>query len=315
MKKIFWSILLSFFCWISYWASLQDLGISFCNNQSWVNHHAVDFIAQSGKPYEFCLKIENSSNEIIPISIEFVDAVVSNDSFNSKICSTNSVSFAPYVYLSGTSFTIPWNTAYQKTGLLQFPPEYSGAIHGCLVYNIPKTPDKTQKASWFDIIVRKWIFIDGLILGNYSRNLFFNSKKIDYHGDSFDNWVTIVLPFDNKSPISEYIQFTWSLSNSLWYERLFSSWVIIKWDTWSLLSFHFENLPFYKWVYRFHFEWISSLSPHLDTSLVPDSMKKSISFGYEKNIYIIPWKMMFVVLILIFILLFIKLLLKKIVKR
>lgn len=295
MKKISILILL-FLLWlsVSFADSLWDISVSFCNNTTGADGKSMNFVAQAGTPYEFCLEFTNTSKEKVSLSLWFVDGELTNDTLHNKACSHQWKKFGPYVnFLEKTLILSSWSVL-QKTWVLSFPLGYSGQIHGCLVYHV-LDQKKTLQQNWssFDIIVRKANFIDGYVVGEFTRNIEFNDSLVTYYKDKQDTSLVILLPFDNSWVLPEFLQFTWRLSNVLWYERVVTSSKIIAYWTSSLIEFRFADIPFYGGVYNFFFQGNSVLDTQLDLSYVPETYKQRIDFSYDKNIVLIPWMLIF----------------------
>lgn len=293
MKKIFSLILLfGLFVWFSIaGTSIWDVSMSFCNTIDWNSgNKIINFVAQAGQPYEICIELRNSSLEKIPISFSFVDWEITNDSLRNKACSNQWNVFAQYVDFESDFVELePWEV-FQKTGSLVFPLWYSGEINGCFVYMIPDNKKKLEQWwSFFDVVVRRANFIDWYVVGDFKRNIEFNDFLVDYYIDKKDGSLVVNLKFNNWWVLPEYLQYTWRLSNMLGYERFFTSSKVIDYWTSSLVEFRFADIPFYKGVYNFFFQWSSVLDTRLDLSYVPEKYKQKIDFSYDKNIVIVPW--------------------------
>ncbi len=298
MKKIGILILLSLFFWFFVFAdSIWDISVSFCNNTTWANGKVMNFVAQSGVPYEFCLEIVNTSKEKVSLSLWFVDGELTNDELRNKACSNQWKLFGPYVdFLQKTLVLSSW-LVIQKTWTISFPLGYSGEVNWCLVYHI-LDQKKMRQQDWssFDVIVRKANFMDGYVVGEFKRDIEFDDFSVTYYIDKQDKSLVVLLPFDNWWVLPEFLQYTWKLSNVLGYERMVTSSQIIEYWTSSLVEFRFADIPFYKGVYRFSFWWNSALDTRLDLSYVPEEYKQKIDFSYDKKIIIVPWTLLFWIL-------------------
>lgn len=298
MKKIWFLIVLFLLLWSTVFAdSLWDVSVSFCNNTTWADGKSMNFVAQAGVPYEFCLEIKNTSKEKVSLSLWFVDGEITNDELRNKACSHQWRLFDPYVNFLGKTMLLSSWSVVQKTWMLSFPLGYSGEVHGCLVYHILDQKKMIeQNGSSFDIIVRKANFMDGYVVGEFKRNIEFVPSLVYHYIDKEDGALVVLLPFVNWWVLPEYIQFTWTLVNRLGYERLITSSKLIEYWTSSLIEFRFADIPFYKWIYKFSFQWFSLLDTRLDLSYVPEKYKQKIDFSYDKKIILVPWMLIFGVL-------------------
>ncbi|AHB41528.1 hypothetical protein P148_SR1C00001G0738 [candidate division SR1 bacterium RAAC1_SR1_1] len=296
MKKISFLIVifllgLSF----SFADSLGDVSVSFCNNTTGADGKSMNFVAQAGVPYEFCLEIANTSKEKVSLSLGFVDGELTNDELHNKACSHQGRLFSPYVDFLEKTMLISSGSVVQKTGTLSFPLGYSGEVNGCLVYHVlDQEKSLQQDGSSFDIIVRKANFMDGYVVGDFKRNIEFdNDSSVIYYIDKEDSALVVLLPFSNGGILPEFLQYTGRLSNILGYERMVTSSKIIDYGTSSMIEFRFADIPFYKGVYSFFFQGFSLLDTRLDLSYVPEEYKQKIDFSYDKNIILVPWMLIF----------------------
>lgn len=282
---------------ISFADSIWDISVSFCNNTTGADGKAMNFVAQAGIPYEFCLELSNDSKEKISLSLWFVDGELTNDELRNKVCSNQWKLFGPYVNFSDKILELSSWSVIQKTWTLFFPLWYSGEINWCLVYNILDQKKSIQQ-NWssFDVIVRKANFMDGYVVGEFKRSIEFDDFSVAYYIDKQDKSLVVLLPFNNSGVLPEFLQFNWTLSNVLGYERSVTSSKIIDYWTSSLIEFRFADIPFYKGVYNFFFQWNSVLDTRLDLSYVPEKYKQKIDFSYDKKIVIVPWTLIFWIL-------------------
>jgi len=293
-NKLILILLFGLFIWLGNAESIWDVSVSFCNNTTWADGKSMNFVAQAWVPYEFCLEIANTSKEKFSLSLWFVDGEITNDELRNKACSNQWSLFAPYVDFSEKSLLLSSWSVIQRTWMLSFPLGYSGEVHGCLVYHILDQKKMIeQNGSSFDIIVRKANFMDGYVVGEFKRSIEFNRSLVSHYIDKEDSSLIILLPFVNSWVLPEFLQFTWILSNILWYERLITSSKIIDYWTSSVVEFRFADIPFYKGVYKFSFWWNSVLDTKLDLSYVPEEYKQKIDFSYDTKIILVPWMLIF----------------------
>lgn len=295
MKKIRVLILLLFLRSFSFADSLWETFLSFCT--TWEKKDSLNFVVESGVPYDFCLSFSTTSQEPVWVSLGFVDGEYTNDAVRNKACSHQWTSFSPYVHFEDNFVVVSSWSLIQKTGHLLFPTWYSWEIHGCVVYTIPEEK-KTSHQNWslFDVIVRKANFMDGYVVGEFKRSIEFDDFSVAYYIDKQDKSLVVLLPFNNSGVLPEFLQFNWTLSNVLGYERSVTSSKIIDYWTSSLIEFRFADIPFYKGVYNFFFQWNSVLDTRLDLSYVPEKYKQKIDFSYDKKIVIVPWTLIFWIL-------------------
>lgn len=313
MKKILFLIVL-FLLWlsVSFADSIWDVSVSFCN--TWSDSRSLNFAILAGSPYEFCVEFSNLSQEKISLSIWFVDGELTNDELQNKACSYEWSDFWPYVNFSKKNLTLfSWSTI-QITGDLMFPLGYSWEVHWCLVYSIPnKINSIEQWGSLFDVVIRKANFIDGYVAWEFLRSIVLLSWEVSYYRDKVDNDLVVSLPFVISWIIPEFLQFTWILNNILGYERSVVSSKILSGN--SSIIFRFSDIPFYQGKYNFSFEWSSLLDTRLDLSYLPDDSKKILFFFYEKNLFLIPWMLVFEIIWFFVALFVLRLILKIILRR
>lgn len=247
---------------------------------------------------------------------DFVDWEITKDSLQNKACSNQWKIFSQYVDFHLNFIELePWSKI-QKTGQLLFPLWYSGEINWCFVYMVPDSKKIIeQSGSFFDILVRKANFIDGYVVWEFKRALLLDTGSIDFYTDSLDSSLVVLLPFKNKWFVPEFLQFTWLLLNSLGYERFVTSSKIIQYWTSSVVEFRFADIPFYKGLYRFSFQWLSVLDTKLDLSYIAEENKIPLNFFYKKNIILVPWILLFWIIWFFIVLFVLRLILRKLLKR
>ncbi len=275
------------FVWISLASSIWDVDVSFCNLDWWQNN-SLSFAIESGLPYEFCLEFVNNSQESVLLDLDFVDVEETNDAFRNKACSAQWEFFGKMVKMESKELSLLWWEKLQKTGLITILAWYSGKLEWCLVYSLAKGKDSLAWDSLFDVIVRKAKFIDAYAVGDFDRK-WPEYLWTNYVYNSENKRLLVAMDFQNDWDIPELLQYTWYLKNPLWYTKTISSSAILKANDKNFISIYFDNIPFYKGLYNFEFEWISILDPDLDLSYIPDDLKEYLKFSHKKTIFVMPW--------------------------
>lgn len=309
MKKI--RILMLLFLWsFSFADSLWETFLSFCT--TWEKKDALNFVVESGVPYDFCLSFSTTSQEPVWVSLGFVDGEYTNDEVRNKACSYHWASFSPYVHFEDNFILVSSWGLIQKTGHLLFPVWYSWEIHWCVVYTIPEDK-KTSYQNWslFDVVVRKAKFIDGFVFWSFTRNISFLSGEIFSSQVTWTNDYLILVPFVNSWIVTEKFSYTGSLRNIFWYERNVSGeYLLVSWT--SYVSFPFSNIPFYRGLYQFSFWWSSIIHPSLDVSYLPKESVQPLYFSYTGPLFFMPWKFLGKCLIILLAFFLLKIFLRKI---
>ncbi len=283
MKKIVFIFSLLLFGAVYADTSIWDVSVLFCTQTGSMVKDA-SFTLPSGKPYELCLYFLNNSSEKLKVDFSFVDWILTSDVLQKKACDAKPWLVTPFVHFPFSWLTVPWNTKIKLTGYVEFPVWFSGNIQWCLVYNLAK---KTSSNSMFDIIVRRANFFDGVVFWEINRWERFENEKKSY--TMYSTWLSISLPFVNTWNIDVMVEISGSLYNTLGYERPFYKQQLLSYWSSLLLSYSFEDIPFYKLAYVF--SWKILFKPLLDTSLFSLSELHAESSGEDiyYKIFLVPY--------------------------
>ena len=241
---------------ITFWASIGDISLRFCNGTGDVQKNlSLNISGQQAQ--DICIQLTNSASDDTYVNLSFVDGTVTNDSDQKKACKNEgeNQNFGKYVTRDGKPVLVPAGKTITTNAKLQFAEEVAGEIHGCVTYFVA---NPKSNGEMFTIMVRRASFIDALVKGTVTvglglidlsqqENNISNNPKIISYFDTKEGKLYIQATLKNKGTAEQKATIKGTISNRFGYNKTFieEERNIIAKET-SNLNTVIDNLPFYK---------------------------------------------------------------------
>lgn len=275
---------------------IGSISVKFCNDEKLTKE--LNLQADTEKDYEICIKFSNSMNTPVKIKYEFVDGVLTNDSFQNKACTNDTkTNFGQFVTQKDSLVTIPANGSIEQKATVRFPTWMAGVSNGCLVYSIDneKLETQTNGNATFDVLVRKGYFINAFVGGEISRNLTLQDT-IQWDYQYKKNLLTIKVPMINNGNIDEEISFDGELTNILSYQKHFSEEKTIYPHKELVLEISTDDIPWYQAFYTLKGTLTHKGKVSFDSSLAQGDTHEEKVIPVEIQIFIFPRVLILVIL-------------------
>ena len=165
MKKLIIWLAFCFLLFISSYTIAQEdsiLGVSvkFCNSGHITKSLSIESL--SGQSTEICMQFINSLDSDILIWYDFVDWVITNDSYHTRACDNTSVwsSFRSFFSTGNRKINLKAQSITTQKDYIFVPYEFTWTINWCLTYFALSSKDKTDDTDMFTVLLRKASFID-----------------------------------------------------------------------------------------------------------------------------------------------------------
>lgn len=271
--------------------SIWDVSVFFCT--TWHNSVVKNstFFIQAGKKYPICLRFANDATGSAVVDFSFVQWTFTDDSLHTKACWVQTGFFSQLIQFPISRLELSPQSKTLLTWTLEFPLGFSGRVHGCIVYNLVKP--KLPKAM-FTIITRRANFFDGYVISDFKRNSSVDDSWFIYQF----TWGKLILslPLINSWTIDEIALISWSLYNTLWYQRSVSGQQLVSYGSSVVFQQVFDDIPFYKSMY--FFSGNVSFSPDLNFDIVelPFSLYKVVHQSFFYRVFLMPWGIIYCLL-------------------
>ena len=317
---LFASLILGFIPTYAQQTKLGDITIRFCNNVGEDNNPAdltkeLLLNTEAWKTEDICVLLWNGGETDVSVSLNFVDWTITNDADQKKACGSESAksSFWQYVETDETEFIIKAGETIQTNATLTFPDGFAWQVLGCLTTQIKSanTEVLAVENSMFEIETRKASFIEvniswdvvinlEAVAGTESstlKNLWRNEKLFIYK-DFSDGTYKAKTKLINKSNVDLEVNIKPLMEDILWtLYALEDQTLRIPWGESREVIIPLEkHIPMYKWP----------LSVYVDVTYVPKTSftlseddKKERSLSLWSSFLIIPWKILWVALLVI----------------
>lgn len=165
MKKLIILLIFSFLLFISSYTTAQDdsiLGVSvkFCNNDHITKSLSIESF--SGQKTEICMQFINSLDRDVLVWYDFVDWVVTNDSYHTRACDNSSLwsSFRSYFSTGNRMVNLKASSITTQKDYIMIPYENTEIINWCLTYFSLSNIDDKKPIDTINVVLRKALFID-----------------------------------------------------------------------------------------------------------------------------------------------------------
>lgn len=210
--------------------------------------------------------LDNKSTENFWLKMSFVDADVTDDGNNLKVClsENETENFGQYITTTPNLFSVSNGTLVTGEIEMNFPAWFSGVYNGCVVY----TPNITEWASHLNTVPRKAIFLDVDVVPTSST---FNIKVYPQNRGTFtkanNNW------FNNIGRILFYLQGNSSVPN-------YSGYVVTDYDWEWVYVGDLED-----WLYNVVYKWQQQLSSYIEWVNISGWSTLDLDFTSWDNLY------------------------------
>lgn len=318
MKKIL-SLLFCLFAIVGFWFSqsnvlenraLWDVTLRYCNDPKidwWVKYILLSWKAWQDIP--ICLLMNNGWERPVAIWLNFVDGTTTADEQERKACQPEDQKsmFWQYITWDDMSFIIPARGSLKTELKAKFPEWYAWLANWCITAHLLSWA--TTQWGMFNIFSRLGYFIDILVDWEYKLWMAVSWVFLPYDNYSNNSQLPI---YDNviKDTIESIFEIsnTWNVpaeiavtSTSIWW------WGIEKHQnsfTWSVLPQQNRKIEDYlwKWWYKY-IGWPVTYT--LDLTVTPQEIGpvlpldwKAASYQYTANWFIIPWILIWLILVI-----------------
>ena len=303
MKKTLW--LMSLFLFSLLWicnaadSTIGNLSVKFCNDET--PQKELKIIAETEKNYDICMKFSNNLDKPITIKYGFVDGVLTDDVFQHKACTTDTMTnFGQFVTQTNTKVTIPANGSIEQNAMVNFPTWMAWSVNGCLVYTIVDEDDEDKKeestsGTAFDIVVRKAAFINAFVGWEISRDFELNGK-IRRSYNYWDNLLTIIIPLINNGNIEEISTFEGDLTNIFHYQHGVAEEKNLLSKTSYDLTLHIEDIPWYQMFYTLTWHITHEGKFSFDSSMMTEDTNEVKTIPVQVTIFIFPRLLLIIII-------------------
>jgi len=256
---------------------LWNIYMEFCNYNQAGNES--DLVTQALKKLPICIQFTNTAKQSLTLGVEFVDAVITDDTFKHRACNAPDrpkTQFADFIQTYDHTFIIgPWETI-KKTYTIQYAAWFQWLSHWCVLYNVP---DDIPKDQTMTVTVRSAKFIDILVTTGEVKQMIniSPSPTLQQKEDEYVLNIGII----NKGNVEEKTQITSVLSNILGYKKEFIFDVIVPANTGIVLTSKSFVLPKYGWVFLLSSKL--SYTPQFNFNITDGKQPSEVYAGGTKN--------------------------------
>lgn len=284
-KKVFISIMMlwAISLMISAKVSAQSyllgmIEVDFCNYDQ--TNKELDLTSKAGEKLPLCVEITNTSTEPISINIDFLDSIITSDSFKDRACNAADrpkKQFGNFMLPYEKEITIPAKETIQKNFFIQYPIGFSWLSHGCLAYHIIWWD--INDGDMFTVRIRSIKYIDVLVNDTKATQAVKLSQSPTL--TKIDNEYLISFWVTNEWNVPEKIHIVSILSNILGYQKEFVFDTTIAANSWIVFTTPNFILPIYGWV--FQYKNTISYVPKFDFNITDGTQTSETYTGWIKK--------------------------------